>query len=76
VPATQQVRRAVGPVDGPATDFADGQLGIVVAAWAADEVVGEQVSVAMAAAPAGDEPVERRKVAAQSLPPQQLPTCL
>jgi len=54
----------VGPLDGPAADLAHGQLGVVITKQAANEVVGEQVGISMAAAPAGAEPVDRGKVAA------------
>ncbi len=55
---------AVRPLDNPAADFADGQLRVVIGQRTADEVVGKHMGVAVAAAPAGDEPVDRVKVAA------------
>jgi hypothetical protein len=52
------------PFDGPAAGPADGKLGVIIAERTANEVVGEQMGVAVAAALAGDQPVDRGKVTA------------
>jgi hypothetical protein len=47
--ATHLGGRAVGPLDGPTADLADGQRGVVIAEGTADEVIREQMGVSMAA---------------------------
>jgi hypothetical protein len=53
---------AVGPLDGPATDFADGELGIVIAERTPGQVVEDEEGVAVAATPTCDKPVDRVEV--------------
>jgi hypothetical protein len=55
---------AARPLDRPAANVANGQLRVVIGQRTADEIVGKHMGVAMAAAAAGDEPVDRVKVTA------------
>src|SRR4029450_8203749 len=75
-PSAGQGGGAVGPVDCPAADLADGHLGILITEFTANEFVGHDLRVAVATTPAGEELVERGKVTWQPLGPQQLPTRL
>jgi hypothetical protein len=59
-----QGRRAIGPLDGPAADLADGQRRVVVTKQAADEGIGEEEGVTVAPTPASDESIHRVKVTA------------
>jgi hypothetical protein len=47
--ATRECGPAVGPLDGPATDLTDGQLGVVIAEQTSSQVIGHEEGVAVAA---------------------------
>ncbi len=65
---------AVGPFDDPAADLTDRCLRVVLGEHGADEGVGQDVSLTVSATPAGDKSVDRVKVTAQPVSPQQRPT--
>jgi hypothetical protein len=65
---------AVRPLDGSAADLTNSQLRVEVAQGTADEVIGQQLGITVAAAVAGQQAVDRGKVTAQSLLPQQSPS--
>jgi hypothetical protein len=49
--ATYECGLAVGPLDGPAADLTDGQLGVVIAEQTSSQVIGHEQGVAVAATP-------------------------
>jgi hypothetical protein len=60
--ATSECGSAVGPLDGPATDLADSQLGIVIAERTSSQVIGHEEGVSVAASPTRDKPIHRGEV--------------
>ena len=54
--ATHECGLAVGPLDGPAADLADGEFRVVIAERTSSQVVGDQEGVAVAATPTCDQP--------------------
>jgi hypothetical protein len=60
--ATRECGPAVGPLDGPATNFAHSQLGIVIAERTSSQVIRHEEGVAVAATPTRDKPVHRVEV--------------
>jgi hypothetical protein len=53
---------AIGPLNGPATDLADGQLGVVIAERTSGQVVGHEEGVAVAVTSTSDKLVDRVEV--------------
>jgi hypothetical protein len=49
--ATHECGLAVGPLDGPAADLADGEFRVVIAERTSSQVVRDQEGVAVAATP-------------------------
>jgi len=60
--ATHECGLALGPLDGPAADLADGEFRVVIAERISSQVVGDQEGVAVAATPTRDKPVHRVEV--------------
>jgi hypothetical protein len=54
--ATRKCGPTIGPLDGSATDLADGEFRVVIAEGTSSQVIGDEEGIAVAATPTRHKP--------------------